>query len=1717
MIAGGFLFVSPEPAQAQSAMLSEQQQLASLVAQVQTLQRLFNALKQKLVKPARAVAACADGIDNDNDGLIDYPSDTGCYSADDPDEAYTASTATSSCSQSLLTLLGSGCHYMYNDSSGNYIYCNGEMTQSAKSGDTAVTQGCSSHSSSTSTSSGTPSTPTSVSAAYYSSSNSVEISWDDNSAEDQFKVYRQTGYDGAWTFWAFAPSSSGGRVKYWDSALTAGATYNYKVQACVGSSCSADSSVATMVVPSSAQTSSTSTGATSTQTTTTTTTTTTGTTGTTATTGSSANLTATASGADVTLTWTDFYTGENNYEIERKTGTGAWVKIGTTAYLAGGNGTYKDVGVASGTYDYQVKPCMHTTGCYGTSNSARVTVGGTSTSTTAPKTATPPPVISNVIAGSITANSATITWVTDIQANSKVEYGVGTASNFVSDGTFTTNHSISLSGLIASTTYTYNVISDNQDYYRTTFSNQKFSTPASSASAYSLVAPTGLSARTDTNGYDVILNWTDNSYEDEYKVERRRTGESWATIALIPPQAGSGAYTDRSIPSGLYGAYEYQVKACGGGACSPESNIATVNVSGTTTSASCDSALTTLLGTGCHYMYSDSAGNAIYCDGPMAKSAKKGDTATTPGCALTGTTTSQCSDGRDNDGDGQIDYPADTGCYSREDNDETPGTSTSRCVYYTQQSCDADIICKWVNNFGCGSKGQCNDGVDNDNDGLIDYPKDTGCVDNFASYEGPGAGQMQCSDGKDNDGDGSIDYPKDASCYGPDDNDEYYPVGGQSGPAVNVLSPGSGPIGTKVTLTGSGFTATGNRVNFDTGVIPDLASPDGKTITFVVPDDRVPYCALYEPRCLLPAPYNPVKPGTYWVSVSNPNGTSGGMQLGVTEQVASVFAVDTSATTPKSGAAGIDVGTRIKVILTRELDPLSMSKEFFRFAKTGSPDARVQGSFTVFHEGFEFFPAGELEPGTSYTYTVLNTLRDRSGAVLSAPYTASFTTGGASRSSATLTGKVTDGEGVALAKAYVHVYSPFTQYVPLGASYSYQNNFWRNTETGADGVYKLSLPAGTYMVEVYAPYGRDDLTRVAPREVVVGAGETRVVDFTFGGVTKVITGSVLFSNGNPVADAEINAYAPDSRQWKTSVTDAAGRYTLKVGGGAWFVGIHPRESQKAGWSWNEKPRVVTFARDGVAQTQTVDFTVPLRDATIAVTVVDDAGSAFAGVGVVADTHSSASVAASFFGEKPEFRITGTDGKAKFTLRAGTYYLRAYLPTDRGYFNPGEQAVVVAGGEAKDIKLVFKKKQAVQTLAISGTTKLEEGVLVDAFIWAWSERGGFVSARADSAGTFSLTVIPNERWHVGAGKEYKGFPYKSPELVVDVKSAPVTIELVLTKQALVPLPPTVSVTQAAAQQVVAQATDGASITVPPGGAASSGTVRIEIKPTVEAPSQAGTDVVSTVYDVTIHDTAGNPVTSLASEAEIVIPYSEADLKKQGVTEDTIAPSYFDEKTGTWVHLDGCTIDKDRNVAVCRVDHLTRFAITARADTTPPDAPGAVSAKAAGGGKVAVSWKNPAKDFDYAKVYRSAKAGELGTVRAATLRASQFTDSEGLSDGVVYYYTIRAVDPAGNESANVAQVQVAAAGTSGAAAPKTPGVSGAAGAITKTLRRGTKSNEVKILQQVLIKEGLLASGSDTGFFGPATEAAVKKFQTKLGLEAVGIVGPATRKKLNAMSGQ
>jgi hypothetical protein len=134
-----------------------------------------------------------------------------------------------------------------------------------------------------------------------------------------------------------------------------------------------------------------------------------------------------------------------------------------------------------------------------------------------------------------------------------------------------------------------------------------------------------------------------------------------------------------------------------------------------------------------------------------------------------------CSDGLDNDGDTLVDFPSDPGCSSAVDTSEL---GTAQCDDGVDNG-DADSLADFPADPGCLSAldndeadGQCDDGVDNaDLDEQADFPEDLGCV-SFSDNDETGA----CEDGLDNDGDGHIDWNPgavgDTGCYRYADNDE---------------------------------------------------------------------------------------------------------------------------------------------------------------------------------------------------------------------------------------------------------------------------------------------------------------------------------------------------------------------------------------------------------------------------------------------------------------------------------------------------------------------------------------------------------------------------------------------------------------------------------------------------------------------------------------------------------------------------------------------------------------------------------------------------------------------------------------------------------------------------------------------------------------------------------------------------------------------------------
>ena len=145
-----------------------------------------------------------------------------------------------------------------------------------------------------------------------------------------------------------------------------------------------------------------------------------------------------------------------------------------------------------------------------------------------------------------------------------------------------------------------------------------------------------------------------------------------------------------------------------------------------------------------------------------------------------------CGNGSDDDTDGYTDYPADPGCGSLLDGDETDsGPSLPECADGTDNDRDglpdlADPGCTGVADPREETLPEtpipaCADGEDNDGDGIVDFPNEPGCSAAGDDDEANPAMPPDCADGRDNDSDGSTDYPDDPGCQGVGDKDETDP------------------------------------------------------------------------------------------------------------------------------------------------------------------------------------------------------------------------------------------------------------------------------------------------------------------------------------------------------------------------------------------------------------------------------------------------------------------------------------------------------------------------------------------------------------------------------------------------------------------------------------------------------------------------------------------------------------------------------------------------------------------------------------------------------------------------------------------------------------------------------------------------------------------------------------------------------------------------------
>jgi len=112
--------------------------------------------------------------------------------------------------------------------------------------------------------------------------------------------------------------------------------------------------------------------------------------------------------------------------------------------------------------------------------------------------------------------------------------------------------------------------------------------------------------------------------------------------------------------------------------------------------------------------------------------------------------------------------------------------------------------------------------------------------------------------------------------------------------SISYITPMSGAVGNSVTVFGTGFSTNGNTVHFGLGIIANLNSIDGRSVSFTVPSQLTGYGSQV------------VYLGAYNVSVTNAAGQSSGV---VPFTVTSLGNAGTPSITNVSGPTSLNTGT----------------------------------------------------------------------------------------------------------------------------------------------------------------------------------------------------------------------------------------------------------------------------------------------------------------------------------------------------------------------------------------------------------------------------------------------------------------------------------------------------------------------------------------------------------------------------------------------------------------------------------------------------------------------------------------------------------------------------------------------------------------------------------------------------------------------------------------
>lgn len=170
-------------------------------------------------------------------------------------------------------------------------------------------------------------------------------------------------------------------------------------------------------------------------------------------------------------------------------------------------------------------------------------------------------------------------------------------------------------------------------------------------------------------------------------------------------------------------------------------------------------------------------------------------------------------------------------------------------------------------------------------------------------------------------------------------------------------------------------------------------------------------------------------------------------------------------------------------------------------------------------------------------------------------------------------------------------------------------------------------------------------------------------------------------------------------------------------------------------------------------------------------------------------------------------------------------------------------------------------------------------------------------------------------------------------------------------------------------------------------------------------------------------------------------------------------------------------------------------------------------------VSVAWKDNSSNETFFKILRKKDTGDVSLLATTSPNVTKYQDMS-LATGT-YSYAVQSCTqeecslPVYSSKILVMAPTSTPVTTHASTTPKQ--------LLTRTLAFGTQGEDVKVLQTVLFEKGFYPEGTISGYFGPKTKEAVRRFQHAFKEDilmpynfatSTGMVGPSTRRKLNLL---